>query len=126
MSKEKINPKAVLGRNKRQAQFTPIPVMNEVHEGMAEGARKYGPFNWRETEIQASDYYDSSIRHLSSWYDGEDIDPDSGINHISKTIAGLFVLRDAMLNGSMMDDRPNTCNTCGEAVGHRDICPKGD
>lgn len=126
-----INPKAVAGRQKRQSQFTPVGVLNEIHDGMAEGARKYGPYNWRDVPIEVSDYYDSLNRHMSAWWEGEDIDPDSGVNHISKAITGLIVLRDAMLHGTAVDDRPCTpkterCDTCGEVTGHRDICPKSD
>lgn len=123
---EKVNPKAVLGRQKRQSQFTPIAVLNEVHDGMTEGAEKYGAYNWRETKIQMSDYFDSTIRHMTAWFDGEDLDPDSQISHISKTIAGLFVLRDAMITGNCLDDRPNTCPICSEPLGHRSDCPKSD
>ena len=75
---------------------------------MSEGANKYGPYNWRDVEIQFSDYFDSTMRHMNEWYEGEDIDPDSGVSHISKAITGLIVLRDAMLEGSAIDDRPFT------------------
>jgi len=102
-----INPKAVAGRKKIRAQFTPVTVLNEIHKGMTEGAEKYGPYNWRETDIEAGDYYDSTMRHMSAWWDGEDIDPDSGVHHVSKAITGLIVLRDAMLHGTCIDDRSN-------------------
>ena len=46
------------------------------------------------------------MRHLASWWEGQDIDPDSGIHHISKAIASLFVLRDAMIHNKVSDDRP--------------------
>ena len=32
-------------------------------------------------------------------------DQESGLSHITKAIAGLVVLRDAMLNDSVVDDR---------------------
>ena len=41
-----------------------------------------------------------------SWWEGEDIDPDSGLSHITKAIASLTVLRDAQLNDKVIDDRP--------------------
>ena len=103
-----INPKALVGRLKTRAQFTPVTVLNEIHEGMTEGADKYGPYNWRDKPIEAGDYYDAALRHLNAWWDGEDIDPDSptGAHHVSKAITGLIVLRDAMLNETCIDDRP--------------------
>ena len=33
-------------------------------------------------------------------------DPDSGLPHIVKAMAGLAVLRDSMINGNWNDDRP--------------------
>ena len=102
----KINPKAVAGRKKLRFQFLPIDVLEEVAGGMAEGADKYGAYNWRDTEIQMSDYYDSTMRHVTAWFKGEDIDPDSNIHHLSKAIAGLVVVRDAIMTDSCIDDRP--------------------
>ena len=46
------------------------------------------------------------MRHLMSWWEGEDIDPTSQLSHITKAISSLVVLRDAMLRGNWVDDRP--------------------
>ena len=56
--------------------------------------------------MKVSVYYDAAMRHLMSYWEGEDIDPDSGLPHIVKAIACLFVLRDSMLLGNYTDDRP--------------------
>ena len=73
---------------------------------MFEGARKYGRFNYRVAGVLSSVYYDAAMRHLMDWYEGEDIDPKSGLNHITKAIATLVVLRDATIQGMLEDDRP--------------------
>ena len=73
---------------------------------MGEGAVKYGKHNWRVEGVRASIYYDATLRHLLSWFDGEDVDPDSGVHHVSKAIASLMVLRDAMIQNNCVDDRP--------------------
>ena len=44
---------------------------------MDDGGDKYGPFNWQDTPIQASVYYDAMMRHLMAWYTGENVDPGS-------------------------------------------------
>jgi hypothetical protein len=41
-----------------------------------------------------------------AWWEGEDIDPDSGVSHITKAIASLVVFRDAMQHNLVTDDRP--------------------
>ena len=65
-------------------------------------------FNFRASGARASVYYDATMRHLFSWWEGEDFDADSDahLSHITKAIASLTVLRDAMISGRLTDDRP--------------------
>jgi hypothetical protein len=81
-------------------------VQGELGLGMMEGALKYGRHNYRSAGVRASVYFDALFRHWSAWSLGQDIDPDSGLNHITKGIATLTVLRDSMLQGNWLDDRP--------------------
>ncbi len=107
MTKSKvINPKDLLGSKKNPHCCVSQAVMAEVGIGMMEGARKYGRHNYRVTEIRAHIYYDAARRHIDAWWEGEDIDPDSGIHHVSKAIACLTVLRDSMIQNKLHDDRP--------------------
>lgn len=100
------NPKDAVGVRKwRQFFCIPYRVMWEVGVGMLEGALKYGRFNYRSTGVQASIYIDASRGHLDSWCEGQDIDPDSGLSHITKAICSLIVLRDGMIEGNFVDDR---------------------
>lgn len=73
---------------------------------MLEGALKYGRHNYRTVGVRASVYYDAAIRHLTSFWEGQDIDPDSGLPHIIKAAACLLVLRDSQQMGNWVDDRP--------------------
>ena len=101
------NPKDALGISKAPITTVSFPVMAEVGVAMLEGAVKYGKHNYREIGVRASVYVDACInRHLGPWWEGEDVDPDSGLSHVTKAIAGLMVLRDAMIRGKMVDDRP--------------------
>ena len=76
---------------------------------MREGAKKYGFYNWRDGGCSASTYYNATWRHISDWWEGQDIDPDSpdNIHHLSKAIASLLVMRDALIHGTLEDDRPS-------------------
>ena len=100
------NPKDAVGIKKAPMSTIPSTVALEVGVAMLESARKYGRSNYRVAGVRASVYYDATMRHLMAWWEGEDIDPDSGLSHITKAIASLFVLRDTMLNGIWTDDRP--------------------
>ncbi len=100
------NPKDAVGTKKAPLSTVSGPVIMELGVAMLEGARKYGRHNYRISNVRASVYYDAAMRHLISWFEGEDIDPDSGMSHIIKAIASLAVLRDAQINDCLVDDRP--------------------
>lgn len=100
------NPKDIVGISKVPFSTISAPVMAEVGVAMLEGALKYGRHNYRAMGVRASVYYDATMRHLTDWWEGTDIDPASGMNHITKAIASLTVLRDSMIRGNMEDDRP--------------------
>lgn len=101
------NPKDSVSIEKAPISTVSFAVMAEVGVAMLEGARKYGRHNYREAGVRASVYIDATInRHLGPWWEGEDIDPDSGMSHITKAIASLTVLRDSMIRDNWVDDRP--------------------
>jgi hypothetical protein len=100
------NPKDAVGVKKAPVSTVSGAVIAELGVAMLEGARKYGRHNYRVSGVRASVYRDATWRHLTKWWEGEDIDPDSGLNHITKAIASLTVLRDAMIFDNWVDDRP--------------------
>ncbi len=100
------NPKDMMGVMKAPMSTVSAPVMAEVGVAMLEGALKYGRHNYRAVGVRASVYYDATMRHLMDWWEGQDIDPDSGMSHITKAITSLVVLRDSMIQGNWSDDRP--------------------
>jgi hypothetical protein len=100
------NPKDSVGTKKVPFSTVSAPVIAEIGLAMLEGSRKYGRHNYRAIGVRGSVYYDACLRHLTQWWEGEDIDPDSGLSHIVKAAACLVVLRDAMLLDKVADDRP--------------------
>jgi hypothetical protein len=103
-----LNPKDGVGIRKVPLSAVPCGPLLEVGLAMMEGGRKYGRANFRVkgAAVRASVYYDAFQRHLMAWFEGQDIDPDSGLSHITKATAGLIVLRDGMLSDNWIDDRP--------------------
>lgn len=106
MTTKPSNPKDALGVLKLAFSVFPLPVLWEACLGMLEGALKYGRHNYRVIGVRGSVYFDAAQRHLCAWWEGEDIDPDSQLSHITKAITSLVVLRDAMIRGNWVDDRP--------------------
>jgi hypothetical protein len=100
------NPKDALGIKKAPLHCVPLPPLVELGLAFMEGGRKYGSHNYRAMGVKASVYFDAIMRHLFAWWEGQDVDEDSGVSHVTKAIACLFVLRDAQLNNKCDDDRP--------------------
>lgn len=61
-----------------------IPPEAELEEAkvLTFGAGKYAVENWRKVR-PGSRYLDAALRHLNAFRAGEDIDPDSGLMHLS-------------------------------------------
>lgn len=107
MTNKPSNPKDAIGIRKLAFSVLPWRVLTGVALAMLEGAAKYGRHNYRAAGVRASVYFDAVVaRHLTDWWEGVDIDPDSGVHHIDKAIAGLMVMRDSMYQGNFEDDRP--------------------
>lgn len=100
------NPKDAIGSRKAGVSNVPAQVVAELGLAMLEGAAKYGRHNYRVAGVRASVYYDAAQRHLMAWWEGEDVDPESGLPHVVKAMACLAVLRDAQINNKLSDDRP--------------------
>lgn len=113
------NPKDAVGIRKAPLSVVPMNVIAEVGLAMLEGAAKYGRHNYRGVGVRASVYFDGTMRHMIDWWEGVDLDPDSGVHHVTKAIAGLVVLRDAMLQNKCEDDRPPRSNEFYPAMNAR-------
>jgi hypothetical protein len=99
------NPKDVAGAPKPGLSDLPFTSLYEVARAARDGAQKYGSRNWRDEDITASIYLDAAMRHLTAWWEGEELAPDSRIHHLAHACAGLLILLDAGLVGSLIDDR---------------------
>jgi 5'(3')-deoxyribonucleotidase len=112
LPKPQVNVKDLIGVTKPPQHCIPLPVLWEIGMAMFEGGWKYRDHNYRKVGVQASVYYDAARRHLDAWWEGEDIDAKSGLNHITKVMSCLTVLRDCMMQSeagapvTFQDDRP--------------------
>lgn len=100
------NPKDAVGIKKTPFWLVPATIVGEIALALLEGARKYGAYNWRVAGVRASVYISAAEGHMKDWWEGEDTDPESQLSHITKALASLTVLRDAMIQGMWEDDRP--------------------
>lgn len=99
------NPKDMIGSGKVPIHLWPQTATVLGAMGLLDGALKYGRSNYRAIGIRASIYYDALLRHLIAWFEGEDIDPDSGLPHMAHFLASAAILVDAIAAGRFRDDR---------------------
>ena len=99
------NPKDRHGYKKVDLSLLPdIAVFHGAHAFM-DGARKYGPYNWRDNAVLARVYIAAAKRHLDYWSAGEEKAKDSKVHHLGHAIACLAILLDAQATGNLLDDR---------------------
>ena len=101
------NPKTVYGMSKPGIEGVPAAPLFMVGEVMRFGAAKYGLTNWRHDPISASVYYNAAMRHLFSWWDGDNLDTETGLPHLAHAVACLMIIMDAKLSDDLNDDRPS-------------------
>jgi len=100
------NPKDRLGLKKTRLSLVPPASLLYQALAMEDGARKYGPYNWRANKVIATIYVDAAMRHLLAWADGEELAPDSQKPHLAHALACLGIIVDAKETGNLIDDRP--------------------
>lgn len=111
------NPKQEYGDAKVPLQLVPPSMEMAVARGLGEGAKKYSPWNWRDTKVEYMTYVGAIKRHLAAFIEGEAADPDSisGKQHLDGAAASLAILIEAVTLGYGVDNRP--CNKrCNHTV----------
>lgn len=68
------------------------------------GKAKYGKNNWREG-IEAGRLYAALQRHLMAFWEGEDLDPESGLPHLSHAATTLMMLQETLKDKPELDNR---------------------
>jgi hypothetical protein len=82
----------------------PVEAINAAAEALMFGADKYGDYNYRGG-LKHTRILDSVFRHLTAHLNGEDVDSESGLKHLSHAIAGLSMLIWMTENRPDLDDR---------------------
>ena len=101
-----LDPKGAVGATKTPLQLLPPVFLNQCALALRTGAVKYGPWNWRETQVESQTYVGAILRHLTAWQDGETLDPESGQNHLAHAACSIAILLDAADFGTLVDNRP--------------------
>lgn len=101
------NPKDVAARERCPLHLIPPVAENEEAWVLGSGAAKYGAWNWRDEKISLMNYLGAMRRHINRILDGEDIDAESGLQHLAHVRATAGIVMDAWEHDCVIDDRPS-------------------
>lgn len=104
---QSTNPKDKIGRTKPPIELIPGVALIETAMAFKNGARKYGPYNWRGESVSAMVYLGAMHRHLAAYQDRQDKDDESGASHLGHVMACAAIVLDAASVGKLVDDRPS-------------------
>ena len=99
------NPKDIVATTKLPLHLIPMITQAYLAIGHFNGLGKYGRDNWRASGVLASIYVSAALRHITSWFEGEELDPDDKVPHLMGAITSLSILIDAQHTGVLNDDR---------------------
>jgi hypothetical protein len=108
------NPQAVVIDTSKGAKFDggkvgvwmlPTEPLEDIARVLDFGAKKYAAYNWTNG-IKYSRIYGSLLRHLFAWWRGEDVDPESGLSHLSHAGCNILFLLQFARSRPSFDDRP--------------------
>lgn len=99
------NPKQVFGDKKPPLGYFPLSAKLACMEALYDGMLKYGPHNWRLTDVEAQTYIEAAFRHLELWKVGEERTRDTDVHNLGAVMACCAILIDAQVHGSLIDNR---------------------
>jgi Domain of unknown function (DUF5664) len=100
------NPKDAIASSKLDMGLVPDTMVANAALAFTEGALKYGRYNWRIAGVRASVYHAALRRHVAKWWNGQDIDPKTGVPHLANALACIAIILDAQEYNRITDDRP--------------------
>jgi len=88
---DKLDPGNKYDDGKVRYDLIPPYVLNQIAQVFTYGANKYDPHNW-EKGIRWSRLIGAIYRHIEAFRNGEEIDPESGLPHLSHALTELVML----------------------------------
>jgi hypothetical protein len=83
----------------------PVSALMAEAAAFADGADKYGAYDYLQRPMLASANLDAALRHILAWNAGEDCASDSNVHHLGHARARLGMILHAMAHGNLVDDR---------------------
>lgn len=77
---------------KLQYGLLPPLALKATVEVLSYGAEKYEPDNWQKVPDAKRRYFDAAMRHLWAWKEGEAVDSESELDHLSHAMCNIMFL----------------------------------
>ena len=94
---------------KVKVELVPPRWVLALAEVLTKGAEKYAERNW-EKGMEWSKCYASAQRHLLAFWDGEDLDKETGLSHVAHAAWNCLALLTYSEEHQEDDNRPTTKN----------------
>ena len=88
----------------RMELLSPL-ALREIAKVLTFGAIKYDEWNWAKG-LDSMRLLGATLRHLALWQQGETIDPESGLSHLSHAACNLMFMLHLAETMPSMDSRP--------------------
>lgn len=93
-------------QKKPKLSLVPPKAIIGIARAMTHGADKYNRYNYKlDKGLDWDRPYSALLRHIMAWWDGEEIDKDSGLNHLDCAGACMVMLMDLVYSGIGKDTR---------------------
>jgi hypothetical protein len=87
-----LGPGLKFDTGKLRWDLLPIDCVEDAVKILTFGAEKYSANNWQNIEDGENRYFAALMRHLSASRQGEKIDPESGLSHLSHAMCNVVFL----------------------------------
>lgn len=82
---------------KPRMYLLPPKALTEVAKVLTFGANKYDEDNWKKLDNLQNRYTGAALRHIFAHMDGEELDPETGLDHLAHALCCLLFKLEAKL-----------------------------
>jgi len=96
---------------KPRMYLLPPKAITEVAKVLTFGASKYDEDNWKKLDNLQNRYTGAALRHIFAHMDGEELDPETGLDHLAHAMCCLLFKLEAKLDGKSQEARLRTAHS---------------